>query len=303
MNEQIPQTSSPPQGISERSAFTSCFAILLRSTLAIVLGIMLGLVIFYGIPNLYRSYVLPIENRIAQLEDGQTRQAAENQRITRRLDDFLNRLNELELQNDSNKQTFDEMRALVADIEDSQRSGTQALEKLQTDSDVRIAEVADSVTELEGQLESLDAKLMRLENSISETDQKIMDLAAGLDDADTPVAALRRELRLVMGMELITRSRLFLAENNLGMAENDILSARNLLSGLRELVPEYQVDALAAIITNLDASLRNLPDRPILAAENLEIAWQLLLNGLPDEVPLSSAGQPTSATPTPTTTP
>lgn len=303
MNEQTPSTPSPSSSTRERSTSVSCFAVLLRATIAIVLGIVLGLLIYYGIPNLYRRYVLPIENSIASLQDGQSRQAEENQRIARRMDDFQNRLNELELQNDTNKQTLDEMQALFASIEESQRSSLEAFENLQAGSEERTAEVADSVADLKDLIDDLDGKIAQLESGISETDQKLMDLVGSLDDADTPVAALRRELRLVMAMELITRSRFFLVENNLGLAESDILSARNLIADLQELVPEHQVDALATIIVNLDASLQNLPDRPVLASENLEIAWQLLLNGLPDEVPLSSAEQSASPTPTPTNTP
>jgi len=303
MDEQTPQTSSPSSGTRQRSTFTSCFAVILRTAIAIVLGIMLGLVIFYGIPNLYRRYVLPIENSITRLEDGQDRQAAENQRIARRMDDFQNRLNELELQNDANKQALDDIKVFIIEIGDTQSSLTQDFESLQADSQDRTAEVVDTVASLRDLLEGLDEKLMDLESSIADTDREVLELASSLDDKDTPVAALRRELRLVIAMELITRSRLFLTENNLGLAENDIRSARNLLSEMQELVPEHQLDALSAIIVNLDASLENLPDRPVLASETLELAWQQLLNGLPGEVPLSSTEEITSATPTPTTTP
>jgi hypothetical protein len=102
-------------------------------------------------------------------------------------------------------------------------------------------------------------------------------------------------------MELLTRSRLSLVENNAGEAEQDVRAARQLLAGLGGEVPEYQVEALSSIIARLDQALIDLPARPVLAADNLEIAWQLLRSGLPGEPtpgPTLTPGTPTG-TPTP----
>jgi hypothetical protein len=63
-------------------------------------------------------------------------------------------------------------------------------------------------------------------------------------------------------------------------------------------VPEYQIEAKELIIAHLDMALENLPEAPILAAEDLEIAWQLLKQGLPDEPPLEAETE-TEGTPTP----
>jgi hypothetical protein len=117
---------------------------------------------------------------------------------------------------------------------------------------------------------------------------------------------------LIKAMEMLTRSRVYLVQSNLGLAKDEILAARELLAEMS--VPEYQQTALAAIIDQLDLAAQNLPDFPILASENLEVAWQLLRSGLPTESEASAAlespleatapAEPaTEATPTPTVSP
>lgn len=304
MSDQTPSIQTAPE-TNQRFSAGSCLSVALRIIVATILGILLGLAIFYGVPALYQRYVLPIENSLTRLEDSQARQADENQRLNNRLDDLQSRVNELELQNDDSKQALDELQALLANLEGAQEAREQALEDIQASSNERVEEVARSVEQVNQSLHDLDSKLADFEAALSQTNGDIQEVAKRLIAEDTPVAALRRELRLVMAMELLTRSRLFLVQDNLGLAQNDIQAAHTLLTDLQTRVPDYQVGTLQDILDGLEAALENLPDRPILAAENLEVAWQLLQGGLPDELPLPTAPQteePT-ATPTPTTSP
>jgi hypothetical protein len=113
----------------------------------------------------------------------------------------------------------------------------------------------------------------------------------------TPLENIRNELKMVKAMELLTRSRLLMVANNLGLAQQDLQSASELLNGLQASLPADQQGDLAEIIARLDKASSNLPVRPLLASDDLEIAWQLLLLGLPDQ-PQSSTPDVT-ATPTP----
>ena len=302
MSNDTPQIQAPPaarQNITARS----CIGIILRLAAAIVLGILLALAIYYGAPALYQQIVLPYETRLARLEDAQRLQLDENQLLSRRLDNLHNRISALELQNDLRKQTLDELQTLLAELESAQNASDQAFEAMRSVSNERIAEVARSVEEVNRSLEELDGKLADLEAALFENRGEIQELARRLSAEDAPVAALRRELRLVMAMELLTRSRLFLAQDNLGLARNDIQAARNLLADLQKRVPAHQVNALGAILNSLDSALENLPTRPILAAENLEVAWRLLQQGLPGERMLPTASPAEQITPTPARSP
>jgi len=104
-----------------------------------------------------------------------------------------------------------------------------------------------------------------------------------------PVQELQQELSLVKAMELLTRSRLLLAQNNLGLAEQDIQSARELLVSLETEVYPYQLQALQDIIDRLDMALLDIRQAPALVADDLEVAWKLLYAGLPGENGLTPA--------------
>ena len=95
-------------------------------------------------------------------------------------------------------------------------------------------------------------------------------------------------------MEMLTRGRLYLVQNNLGLAQNEVQAARDVLAGL--VAPDYQQAALNAMIIRLDLALANLPGAPVLAAEDLEIAWQLLRAGLPSEGAAATAERPALST-------
>jgi hypothetical protein len=81
---------------------------------------------------------------------------------------------------------------------------------------------------------------------------------------------------------------LYLAQSNFGLAREDVKSARDLLAALQK---ESDDAARGQAIARLDLALGNLPAFPVVAAGDLEIAWQILMSG---EAPA------TAATPAPT---
>jgi hypothetical protein len=93
------------------------------------------------------------------------------------------------------------------------------------------------------------------------------------------------------------------------LAAGELQAASALLLNLQQQAPVYQQAALDGIIQRLSIAAGNLPARPVLAAEDLEIAWQLLQAGLPGGQGgvLPAAETPASPdleiTPTPTPVP
>jgi hypothetical protein len=81
---------------------------------------------------------------------------------------------------------------------------------------------------------------------------------------------------------MLSRARLYLYESNFGLARLDVQAARDLLLSLQSDIATDKEAALGEVITRLDLALGNLPDFPVIAADDLNIAWQLLVNGLPD---------------------
>src|SRR5690606_17267850 len=99
-------------------------------------------------------------------------------------------------------------------------------------------------------------------------------------------------------LDILARGRLYLSQSNFGLAEADVQTARDLLA---ELNAETEDEVFAQAVTRLDMALDNLPDFPVIAAGDLEIAWAILMSGV---VPAAPTATPTvfdatTSTPTP----
>jgi hypothetical protein len=86
-------------------------------------------------------------------------------------------------------------------------------------------------------------------------------------------------------MELLSRSRLYMYQSNFGLAKQDAQSAHDLIATIRSEAPDTLSAELDAVLLRLDLALTNLPDFPVTASNDLDIAWQLLLGRLPQSQP------------------
>jgi hypothetical protein len=308
------ENSQPPekQSFGDRMAVAFlAFVRALITLLAIVLVIgLVAAAVIYGGPALYRQYVAPIQNDLTQLQNGQIQQEQTNQQFSQRMDNLQGRITDLESQQDTAKQTLDELKVQITSLSSTQQASQQAWQSTQTASNNELDQLNNRLAALETQLADLQQKVDSMETNLSY-------LATAMQSENLPVAVLRRELQLVKAMESLTRARISLIANNLGTAQSDIQAAHDQLTALESLVPAYQTSALQTIINRLGLALGNLPNSPVLASDDLEIAWQLLQKGLPDEggltpaptasgnltpaAQLSTPGGQATRTPTPTT--
>jgi hypothetical protein len=95
--------------------------------------------------------------------------------------------------------------------------------------------------------------------------------------------------------------RVSIGQGNTGLAKDDLQAAQNLLASLSAELPIYQAQYLSDIAQRLGLASENLTKATNLVDEDLEVAWQLLLQRLPEE-PLES-NELDEAEPTPTPTP
>jgi hypothetical protein len=299
MNEENIPPSPPSFGERLRSAIAAFLRALFRLTVFTLILVLLGLIVI-GIPALYRQYLQPIQTNLQGLEITQTYLEQANQQLALQVEELQKHLNALEVRGDAEKQAFSELSAQAQNASSTQQAQMSALESTQMTAIASSKEIDAALKEVSKKITRLTAALEQTNTSLTEIDQRVNDLDAQLKDEEAPVAALRRELLLVKAMELLTRSRLFLVENNLGLAADDIQAARGILADLQ--VPSYQAETLAEVIQRLDVALGNLPAAPILAAEDLEIAWQLLTRGLPGEPPIATPSEVAPATSTPEVT-
>jgi chromosome segregation ATPase len=156
-----------------------------------------------------------------------------------------------------------------------------ALEAQLPQAESRLDEQQESVAELQVQLEDLQAQLGnqglgqdQLASQLGTLNGQLADLTERIED-NSQAQELRGDLQLTRAMLSLVRARLWLVENNLGLAIAEVERARELLQPLAAEQPGES--NLQAAIERLDFALIELNTRPLVAADDIEIAWKLLV--------------------------
>lgn len=165
---------------------------------------------------------------------------------------------------------------------------------------------------LSAELDALTERVSTLEARADAVDASIIGLTASIDDLNALSAELGGkvgyELDLARALHYLSRARLYLSQDNNGMARADVLSARNLLYSISANTPTDKVYAMNEVINNLDLALANLPAYPAVAVYYVDVAWQYLVDDLSataptvvplDTVPTEATAVPTEVTPAP----
>jgi len=325
------EDETPPSTFSKRLGKAMLWA--LRMFLVVVLGIAVGIAGYVGGQWVYQHYWEPVPVHEIRLDilEGHQKQTAEQ--LAQQRAELQGRVDVLEMQNDGQKLALDELRerlvaietpqaaerarldAAYAELEQLQEAlaGEQAMQDafLATLEDLQAADAAGhadsqaqqlALAELEQALETAQGELTALQARVADLSAQAetygLELAAVNQELTGPRSplVLQRELQRVVAMQWLTRARLVLVQNNLGLAQVDLLAARRVLVALQADLPLDQgalnATQIAQVIERLDAALANLPAAPVAAADELEGAWQLLVAGLLSEaeaVPASEA--------------
>jgi len=307
-----------PESVENKggSLLSAVVRFLTRLIFVIVLGIAIGAATYYiGFPALTRQQVQVAETTASRLDDLASDQAITNQQLLDRLSSLQERIVSLEVFRDTNQESLDGLEGKIENLAADQATKEEAadllegemtarLDEIQRDIETRDSALADLETETDEMKDRELALSTEVAESIAVQDGMIEEIASDAGSARELVESLRRELAVLKAMELITRSRLFITQENYGLATDDIRMARDLLAESRTQVPATQVNPLTEIVERLDAALVNLPGDPSLAEDDLELAWQLLVRGFSaqDTIPPTQAQEGTLE-PTPTLTP
>lgn len=199
--------------------------------------------------------------------------------------------------------------AQLTGLQTQQAQSERAILDLQT----RLAEVEAAQNEQAKSLADLGLRVDGLEQEIAAHTQML----AALDEMQKKLAEqgaaasaeLSRQVDLLKSMELLSRARLFMYQSNFGLAKADVQTARDILAGVQPSAPELLAADLKEVLLRLDLTLSNLPAFPVAASDDLDIAWIILLGGIPPAEPTTPTATPEplpqpSATPqfTPTAT-
>lgn len=305
MSNENNEAHNPSFGKRMWTAFKRLIIFLFWVLLTLVVLGVIGTAIYLGAPVVINDYLLKdVKVNSEKLQDIDTEMKANNALFTQRLEDLQARIEALEIQSDTDKQTIDEVKAQLADAEAAiadQSSAISNLESLLSSLD----ELGEALTALEDRIslqddtiEDLEDKILSLGGFVEGNQEELEALKAQLE-AQAKTGTLRQELELLKVMELITRARVSLGQDNTGLAKDDLQAAQDLIAVLSAELPELQAEYLKGISERLAMAAENLTTAPKLVDEDLEAAWQLLLQRLPSEPEDTSP----ALTPTPTPQP
>ncbi len=163
----------------------------------------------------------------------------------------------------------------VSELADTQKADTQRLEEEIAVLQTRIADLEVRADNIEQSIASHSTALTKLEEM-----QSTLQANLGMQKSEI-MAQMDEQLTLTRSLELLARSRLYLSQSNFGLAQTDIAEARALLYSLLPKISADQSDGLKVVISRLDLALGNLPQYPVVAVYDVDIAWKLLVDGLP----------------------
>lgn len=234
---------APKRGFFRRM-WTAIKVLLGLAVIAVVAG-----AIYLGIPELNDRVLNPLSDNTARLS-AVTEEVAASGATIAELDTAIAGL-------DARVAELAAAEAVVPDRLLSLETGLADVVETQAQFDDRMGSIESAIDGHTRQIDTLD----ELQATLS------ADVAAGSIELATQVTTLRT-------MELLSRARLFLYQANYGLAEQDVAAARALIATDTALGEE--------VAFRLDRVIDGLPERPVTAADDLDIAWQLLLS--PPEV-------------------
>ncbi len=228
---------------------------LLRIIVVIVLGIGLGAGLFYGTQKLYRDFIATAQENRQRLDQLEKDLTLSDEMIETQMDQLDERLIDLEGRLAVQAETLSALEARV-----------ERLRSVQDEHEDEVTELAllpDDVTEVE--------------LTILELTQKVEGIEAELTALGIPAHQLQYQLQLVRTMTLITRARVSLIHDNLGLASEDVSAAVELLQAMIEQGTPEEIETIESILKRLELALDDVRKSPVIAADELEIAWKLLI--------------------------
>ncbi len=276
---------------------------LLRILFVVIIGAGLGLALYsaavYGVKLFNTELLQPVRENTQRLDDLEAYRTSDLTALDQRLASVQEQVNTLITQGDTQREQLDSITQRLDTAEKTVSDTLADMEVVQADLDAlttetgkltpRLDTAEDTLVAVEGTSETLMATLTAIEGAVAELTTRV--------DEDEALNVLRYDVMMLKAMESLTRARLFLSQDNSGLASEEISAARDTLLVLQGMVLDFQKGSVQAILQRLDLARDNLIQAPNIAVDDLEAAWKLLLRGLP-----ATAAEVTPLSVVPTTT-
>lgn len=249
---------------------TTFLKTLTRVLAAILAAILLGLLLYIGYMLLLEKSIIPTRenaNRIDLIEKGQ-------ETSSQQMADFDEHLTTLETNLSQNNKSSDQLKTQLEDLQ------------------VQLSTQAAALDELDRHSMTLQTQQVGMQVKVDEQQEFLFG-------TNSPIEELRQDTQVLKVAGLLNRSRLYMLQNDYGTARQQVELARSLLVDLQDSSTISQQGIITSWIGRLDSALNYLPDQPVFAADDLEIAWQMVLQGLPKaDSPSLKTSLPGTPTPT-----
>jgi hypothetical protein len=287
------QTSKP-------SAIVRFLRGLLRLVLVLLIGILIGTGLYFGFLFVYQQLVIPTQQNAIEIQNLNTRVNQNWEILTERNTDLDLRVSVLE-----------------GDLEKKA---------------IQISELSTEIEQNAADLDAFQIKFRDMNEQLDKYDKLILNLIKqdeifvvydeefqkSLDNLqiDRKLQPVYQDITLFKVLLQINRSRLYLLQDNYGIAKDELILAKELLNSLLSTASPDQEEIISLWDARLNLAISHLPTNPILANDDLDILWKMMANGFTDinaleildelngeEESGTSVSTMTPASPTPTPTP
>lgn len=298
---------SKPQRRSVGSRILHSLWRLFKLLFVILLGIVLGVAIWFGGLTAYNAIVIPIRSntqsiaalqqefqaereamtealaqrdaRIAELEATLADEQARSNRLSRQLDTMSSELETLRgdvlaVQSDL-ESTQAELDALQLDVTETQTdlsTATAEIEEVRTD----LATVQQDVGALSAELETVNATLETHARELNAMSSDIADLQLAVLSPVGTVRRLQQKATLLRTQAHLLNAQFELNRQNVGLATEHLEQARAGVASIAQQVPEPEREQYGTALARIDEALQQLKADPFVADAELVAAWRAL---------------------------
>jgi len=237
------------------SPLAQVIRVIFRVFLVSLIGVTLGCAIYFSVQALYRDYVEPMQatlRRIPEIEE----ELAQDKAIARK--------------------QMGQIGERLAEIEGQLAEQGEALAILMVEIDVAQDELEDQDDRID-RLQNMANQVEALSSDLNGMIENMEALETTLSDVELPAQQINIQLRMIRAMTILCKARLWLSEDNLGLAAEEIEIARDLLASMTDVDSIEANGLLEQIIERLNLALADVRTIPIVAADELEVAWKLMI--------------------------